>query len=165
MILERSEKNNGVDPELRRLVEATIQQVVPRLLGDDHLGGREDIKPVVVHGDLWSGNKGRGSFSGRGGDSLEGVGAIEDVVFDPSTCYAHSEYEHGIMNMFGGFSSSFWKDYFASCPKTEPASEYADRVALYESYHHLNHHAMFGSYRSGALSLLRGLLKRYGGKT
>ena len=165
MILERSEENNGSDPELRRIVNATINQVIPRLLGNGHLGGKDGIKPVVVHGDLWSGNKGRGSFSGRGGDSPDEDAVVEDIVFDPSACYAHSEYEHGIMKMFGGFSGSFWKEYFAICPKTEPVSEYADRVALYESYHHLNHHAIFGGYRSGAVSLLTGLLKKYGSKT
>jgi fructosamine-3-kinase len=70
------------------------------------------------------------------------------------------------MNMFGGFGSSFWKDYHTLVPQTEPADEYDDRVALYESYHHLNHWAIFGGgYRSGAMSLLRRLLKRYGTKS
>jgi hypothetical protein len=37
------------------------------------------------------------------------------------------------MNMFGGFSGSFWKEYHQIVPKTEPIAEYEDRVALYES--------------------------------
>lgn len=38
-----------------------------------------------------------------------------------------------------------------------------DRVALYESYHHLNHHAIFGGgYKSGAVGILKKLLKKYG---
>ncbi|KIW99410.1 uncharacterized protein Z518_11398 [Rhinocladiella mackenziei CBS 650.93] len=162
-ILKRSEKNNGRDPELRRTVERTVQEVVPRLLGDGHLGGKEGIQPVVVHGDLWSGNKGKGSFVGRDQASSDEANAIEDVVFDPSACYAHNEYDFGIMNMFGGFSPGFWKEYHAIVPKTEPVSEYPDRVALYESYHHLNHYAIFGGgYKSGAMSILKGLLKKYG---
>ena len=48
--------------------------------------------PVVIHGDLWSGNKGKGVIGGEG--------AVEEVVFDPSAVYGHSEYELGIMNMF-----------------------------------------------------------------
>ena len=36
--------------------------------------------------------------------------------------------------MFGGFSSSFFREYHAICPKTEPVSEYDDRVSLYELY-------------------------------
>lgn len=162
-ILERGEKNNGPDHELRRTVERTVQEVVPKLLGDGHLGGKQGIRPVVVHGDLWSGNKGRGSFVGRDGMTPDTAGAAEDVVFDPAACYAHHEYDFGIMNMFGGFPSAFWKEYHSLVPKTEPQNEYPDRVALYESYHHLNHYAIFGgSYKSGAMSILKGLLKKHG---
>lgn len=157
-ILKSAEMNNGKDAKLRQLVEDVVAKVVPRLLGEGQLGGKEGIKPVVCHGDLWSGNKGRGTFSGRNNDS-----AAEDVVFDPSAVYGHSEYDHGIMNMFGGFSASFWKEYHSLCPKTEPADEYEDRVRLYEAYHHLNHYSMFGGgYKSGALDILQRLLKKYG---
>lgn len=60
-ILKKAEWNNGADGELRTLVEQTASKVVPRLLRDGHLkdgktGG--SIVPVVVHGDLWSGNHG-----------------------------------------------------------------------------------------------------------
>lgn len=74
---------------------------------------------------LWSGNKGKGIIGGSDGP-------IEEVVFDPSACYAHSEYELGIMRMFGGFGGSFMKEYHDLCPKTEPVAEYEDRVSLYE---------------------------------
>ena len=40
----------------------------------------------------------------------------------------------GIMKMFGGFSPSFFREYHMICPKTEPTSEYDDRVSLYELY-------------------------------
>ncbi|KEF54879.1 uncharacterized protein A1O9_09322 [Exophiala aquamarina CBS 119918] len=164
-ILKRGEKNNGPDHELRRVVERTVSEVVPKLLADGHLGGKDGIKPVVVHGDLWSGNKSKGCFVGRDQTNPEEVGAVEDVVFDPSACNAHSEYDLGIMNMFGGFGSSFFKEYHAILPKTEPENEYADRVALYESYHHLNHWAIFGGgYKSGAMGILKSLLKKYGDK-
>lgn len=123
-ILGRSEKRNGSDSELRDLVETTASQIVPRLLGDDHLNDGEGVTPVVVHGDLWSGNASRGSI----GDSKE----VQDVVYDSSACYAHSEYELGIMKMFGGFGGKFLDEYHRICPKTSPVSEYEDRVALYE---------------------------------
>jgi len=61
---------------------------------------------------------------GRNQDDPNEAGAVEEVVFDPSAAYAHSEYDHGIMNMFGGFGGSFFKEYFAVLPKTEPADEY-----------------------------------------
>ncbi|PYH83903.1 hypothetical protein BO82DRAFT_305249 [Aspergillus uvarum CBS 121591] len=170
-VLERSERRNGRDGGLRALVERTAGTVVPRLLGEGHLGcdsaGKgEGIVPVVVHGDLWSGNAGRGRIvgGGGGGGDTEGDGAkVGDVVYDPSACYTHSEFELGIMRMFGGFGSGFFEEYHKLVPKTEPVEEYEDRVRLYELYHHLNHHAIFGAgYRSGAVSIMEKLLKKYG---
>ena len=118
------EKNHGVDAELTTLLDRTVEEVVPRLLRNGHLGGMEGVQPSLVHGDLWSGNKGRGRVGGKG--------AIEDVIFDPSSCYAHSEYELGIMRMFGGFSVGFFNEYHRLIQKTEPKEEYDDRLALYK---------------------------------
>jgi protein-ribulosamine 3-kinase len=106
MILERSEKNNGKDADLRKSVERTATEVVPRLLGGGHLGGAAGIEPVVIHGDLWSGNH------------------MSGAIFDPSAVYGHSEYEIGIQKMFGGFGSSFFNEYHKLVPKTEPVEEY-----------------------------------------
>lgn len=136
VILEESERRNGRDSGLRELVERTARGVVPALLGDGHLGydreGKgEGIIPVVVHGDLWSGNADRGRIVGSGRKEDEEAG-IGEVVYDPSACYAHSEFEIGIMKMFGGFGSSFFTAYHRVVPKTEPVEEYEDRVRLYE---------------------------------
>jgi protein-ribulosamine 3-kinase len=120
-ILREGLRKNGPDKELAAAVEKVADKVVPRLLGDDHLKG---VYPVVVHGDLWSGNHGRGRIGGKGG--------AEEVVYDPACVYGHSEYELGIMRMFGGFGSGFWKEYERLVPKTEPKEEFEDRVALYE---------------------------------
>ncbi len=81
---------------------------------------------MVVHGDLWSGNRGRGTIGADGG--------VEDVIFDPSSCYAHSEYEFGIMGMFGGFGSSFNAAYWKVKPRDHPVEEWEDRQQLYELY-------------------------------
>lgn len=123
-VWETVEANHGTDTELYSLLDRVIKEVVPRLLGNGHLGGREGIKPALVHGDLWAGNKARGRIGGKGG--------IEDVTFDAGSCYAHSEYELGIMRMFGGFSAGFFNEYHRLIPKTEPKSEYDDRLCLYE---------------------------------
>ena len=123
-ILGKSERTNGKDNELRSIVEYTANVIVPKLLGDHHLNSGKGITPVVIHGDLWSGNKGRGRIGGEGG--------IEDIIYDPSACYAHSECELGIMKMFGGFGGAFMNEYHRLCPKTEPVSEYEDRINLYE---------------------------------
>ncbi|RDA86445.1 hypothetical protein CP532_3585 [Ophiocordyceps camponoti-leonardi (nom. inval.)] len=151
-ILRACIAKNGPDTELADAVERVAATVVPRLLGDGHL--RPDIVPVVVHGDLWNGNHGMGRIGGKGD--------VENVVFDPSAAYAHSEYELGIMRMFGGFGPDFWSEYHKLVHKAEPVAEWEDRIMLYELYHHLNHFAIFGGgYRGGAMTLLRKLTAKY----
>lgn len=120
-ILEESIKNHGADPDLSDAVEKVASKVVPRLIGHDRV---KTITPVVIHGDLWSGNHSRGQIAGKGG--------CEEVVYDPSAVYGHSEYELGIMKMFGGFSGHFWAEYEKLVPKAEPKAEWADRVLMYE---------------------------------
>jgi protein-ribulosamine 3-kinase len=122
-ICKTIEEQHGAETELVEWVEKIIAKVVPRLLGNGHLGGRKGIQPVLVHGDLWHGNKARGQVGDKGG--------VEDVIFDPSCCYAHSEYELAIMRMFAGFSASFFSEYHHLVPKTEPREEYDDRMELY----------------------------------
>jgi protein-ribulosamine 3-kinase len=118
------EQAHGTDDELRMWIERTAAEIVPKLLGNGHLGGRKGISPALVHGDLWSGNKARGRLGGKGG--------VEDVAFDASCCYAHSEYELGLMRMFGGFSAGFFSEYHRLIPKTSPQNEYEDRMKLYQ---------------------------------
>ncbi|EHK98832.1 hypothetical protein M7I_5341 [Glarea lozoyensis 74030] len=101
-VLKAGEKKHGIDTDLRNLVERMVEEVVPRLLGDGHLKDAQtgrDVRPVVVHGDLWSGNWGR---------TREG----EEVVFDAAGSYAHGEFEWGIMRMFGGFGGEFEGEYW-----------------------------------------------------
>jgi protein-ribulosamine 3-kinase len=114
-------KQNGSDQELADAVETVASKVVPRLIGDDTLKG---IVPVVCHGDLWSGNHSRGQIAGQGGR--------EEVCYDPSAVYGHSEYDLGIMKMFGGAGVGFFDEYTKLLPKAEPKAEWEDRVQLYE---------------------------------
>ena len=74
---------HGSESQLTSLIDKTIENVVPKLLDDNRLGGQAGIKPVLVHGDLWSGNSCTARIGGRGG--------MEEVIYDPSACYAQSE--------------------------------------------------------------------------
>ncbi|KAF3924123.1 Ketosamine-3-kinase [Arthrobotrys entomopaga] len=111
--------------------------------------------PVVVHGDLWSGNQTRGSIPPR-------IATPTAVIYDPSACYAPAEYDHGIMTMFGSFDRDFWKEYESIVPRGEPVAEYEARVSLYKLYHTLNHLAIFGgSYDVSAIEIMDDLIRKY----
>lgn len=61
-IYRAAAKNHGPDKEVANAVEQTADKVVPRLIG-----AVKDIKPVIIHGDLWSGNHSTGQIGGKGG--------------------------------------------------------------------------------------------------
>eukprot|EP00741_Cyanophora_paradoxa_P006339 tig00000980_g6145.t1 len=101
-----------------------------------------EVRPALLHGDLWSGNYGVGP-------------AGEPVIFDPATYYGHSEAELSIMKMFGGFSPAFFDAYHAVIPK---APGFEKRMQLYQLYHYLNHLNLFGrGYYGSCVSLLSSL--------
>ncbi|CAD6885822.1 unnamed protein product [Tilletia controversa] len=103
-----------------------------------------DVRPSCIHGDLWSGNAGTDKTTG------------EPMIFE-SSYYGHGEAELGMTKMFGGFTSDFYDAYHKVLPRSEP--HYEERLRLYELYHHLNHALMFGgSYKSGAVSIMEGLI-------
>ncbi|THH06792.1 hypothetical protein EW145_g3840 [Phellinidium pouzarii] len=54
------------------------------------------VDPVILHGDLWSGNTGVDSTSG------------EPIVYDPSSFYGHNEADLAIARIFGGFPQTFF---------------------------------------------------------
>nr|POE90074.1 ketosamine-3-kinase [Quercus suber] len=155
-ILSRATAAQGPDDQLAALVDATCTTVVPRLLDAAHLNHGRGVVPVVVHGDLWAGNVAVGT--------LPGMAAPEDLVFDSSACYAHAEFDLGIMKMFSGFGRVFAQEYHSLVPKTEPVAEFEDRVELYQLYHALNHFALFGGgYRRNAVAIMKRLIAKYGG--
>lgn len=84
-------------------------------------------KPVLIHGDLWSGNYMHTS--------------IGPALIDPAAYYADCEMEMGIMTLFGGFSSRFWEVYLEVNP-LEP--DWVERNKVYQLYHILNHYYLFG---------------------
>jgi protein-ribulosamine 3-kinase len=95
--------------------------------------------PVLIHGDLWSGNY-MNTVSGP-------------ALIDPASYYADREMEMGIMTMFGGFSQRFYNAYneVNALP-----SEWRERNTLYQLYHVLNHYYLFGGgYQSQALQIAK----------
>lgn len=97
--------------------------------------------PSLLHGDLWGGNAGADS-SGT------------PVIFDPAVYYGDREADVAMTRLFGGFSARFYEAYEAEWPLPEGAAE---RVALYNLYHILNHLNLFGT---GYLSQAQGLVER-----
>ncbi|KAK6329853.1 hypothetical protein TWF718_003285 [Orbilia javanica] len=150
-ILKACIESNGSQPDLTNHVNRTIpvaNYLLSRL-------SSPSSQPVVVHGDLWSGNQSNGSIPPR-------IPNPTPVVFDPSGCYAPAEYDHGIMKMFGGFGANFWKEYETVVPRGGPCDEYEDRVTLYRLYHTLNHFALFGGgYKSNAIGIMQELQIKY----
>lgn len=98
--------------------------------------------PSLLHGDLWGGN-----WAAVGGDP---------VVFDPAVYYGDRETDLAMTRLFGGFPADFYAAYEEAWP-LPPG--HADRLALYQLYHVLNHLNLFGSgYLGRAESLIRRLL-------
>ena len=70
--------------------------------------------------------------------------------------YADREMEFGITTLFGGFSERFWSAYQETWPL--PAG-WRERNPLYQLYHLLNHHLLFGGgYGAQALRIARRLV-------
>lgn len=114
-------------------------------LQDLFLDVKDEIRPSLLHGDLWSGN-----ISGQDGDP---------VIFDPACYYGHHEAEFG-MSWCAGFSPAFWEGYHEVIPR---APGFKSRQKLYQLYHYLNHTNLFGGgYYGMADSLLTDLLKELG---
>ena len=102
-----------------------------------------DPHPALLHGDLWGGN----------------AAALADgtpVLFDPAVYRGDREADLAMTELFGGFPPAFYDAYDAALPR-DPG--YATRRELYNLYHVLNHHNLFGGgYGRQALSSCKRLL-------
>ena len=109
----------------------------------DELIGRVDEPPVLLHGDLWSGN-------------ADADDSGNPIIFDPASYYGQREAEIGMMRMFGGFGPVCEAAYNEVWP-LPPGSE--ERIPLYTLYHELNHLNLFGrSYYDRCVSTMKQLL-------
>ena len=122
--------------QLTELTEKVIRQL-PQLLG----GAYES--PVLLHGDLWSGNY----LCDHNGDS---------VLIDPAVYYGHREAEFGMLLLFGGCPNSFYEAYHQAWPLLDG---WRYRTKVYRLYHLLNHLNIFGSsYLSGCIQCVQQIL-------
>lgn len=99
----------------------------------------EQVKPALLHGDLWHGNY-MIDVSGN------------PVVFDPAVYYGCSEMEIAFTEMFGRMDDRFYHAYFEQNPSMEGYELRADIYNLYPLLVHLN---LFGqSYLSAIQNVL-----------
>jgi protein-ribulosamine 3-kinase len=130
-LLDVVEARRGLGAPDRRVYERVIERL-PSLVA-------AGAAPALVHGDLWAGNA-LGSTRGP-------------ALVDPACAYADREAELGMMTLFGGFDRHCFAAYEEAFPL--PAG-WRDRNGLYQLYHVLNHHALFGGhYGAQALALAR----------
>ena len=97
--------------------------------------------PVLLHGDLWSGNL---VMSEQG-----------PALIDPSAWYGERALDLAMMQLFGGFPDAFWRAYRARLPLPGAVE---DALAAYRIYFLLVHVHFFGS---GYLAGLRRVLEHY----
>ena len=100
---------------------------------------KENIKPSLLHGDLWSGN-----FL----ISKEGT----PFLIDPAVYYGHSEVDIAMSKLFSGFGERFYEAYAEIIPFS---NETTSRIEIYQLYYLLVHLNMFGrSYYGSVKSIL-----------
>jgi len=104
----------------------------------------DDAAPSYLHGDLWGGNW----LAGPGG---------EPYVIDPSFLYGDRHFELAFTEVFGGYSSDFYRAYQEQFPLSP---DYEDIKPLYQLYYLLVHLNMFGEAYGRSVDTI---LKRYAG--
>lgn len=131
-----AEKNGFATPELIKSFKALESKI------DRILSGSEN-EPVLLHGDLWSGN-----FLADHNNN--------PVIIDPAVYYGNREADLAMTKLFGGFSPSFYSAYNETYPLKE-GHEYRENI--YKLYHVFNHLNLFGAgYYGQTLSLIQSYL-------
>ncbi|HSF53458.1 MAG TPA: fructosamine kinase family protein [Algoriphagus sp.] len=97
-------------------------------------------KPVLLHGDLWSGNV-----------ICDGEG--QPCLIDPAVYFGHREMDLAFSRLFGGFDSRFYDAYDSIVP-LEP--DFESRMGIYNLYPLLVHLNLFGTaYLPGIEKILK----------
>ncbi|WP_321277110.1 fructosamine kinase family protein [Thiomicrorhabdus indica] len=107
----------------------------------------EDYQPVasLLHGDLWAGNS---AFLVDG----------SPFIFDPASYFGDRETDLAMTELFGGYSSDFYRGYNEVFPLNKG---YQQRRELYNLYHILNHFNLFGGhYAHQATNTIENLIRQ-----
>lgn len=127
---------NGYGGKLQFLGEKLLLEM-PKLFT-----GRE-IKPSMLHGDLWGGN-------------VAGLNDGAPVIFDPAFYYGDREADLAMTYVFGGFGPDFYSSYQNAFPLDQG---FAVRKTFYNIYHIINHLNMFGGgYHGQAINMMEQVL-------
>ncbi len=99
-----------------------------------------NIKPSLLHGDLWSGNF---LIASNG----------QPYLIDPAVYAGHNEVDLAMTRLFGGFEERFYDAYHEIIPKETGERE---RCEIYQLYYLLVHLNLFGtSYKSSVNHILQ----------
>ncbi len=130
-LARRLEQEGRIGPAEGRNLDRLIERL-PSLLA-------HETRPALIHGDLWSGNV---LATTRG-----------PALVDPACAWADREMEFGITTLFGGFSERFFAAYDEALPLS---SDWRERNPLYQLYHLLNNHLIFGGhYGASAFAIVK----------
>ncbi|KAI4913365.1 hypothetical protein J4E85_010819 [Alternaria conjuncta] len=123
-MLEHDEKEGGERPqEIEELLEPLFEKVIPRLLRPMEMNGRE-VKPSLIHGDLWYGNTST--------DHENNV----PIVYDACCFWGHNEYEIRTMRAKTRyrFGKAQQRAYLQHYPAAYPIEDFEARNALYHLF-------------------------------
>lgn len=121
-----------------------LQSLGEKLLADmPVLFAGRDIKPSMLHGDLWGGN-------------VAGLDDGTPVIFDPAFYYGDRETDIAMTYVFGGFGLDFYSSYQNSLPLDDG---FAIRKTFYNIYHIINHLNLFGGgYHGQSIHMMEQVL-------
>lgn len=120
-------ENNGPSEKYQETFARLKKEVIPQILQPLQAGGRE-LKPSLLHGDLWEGNCSTNLETG------------EPVTYDAASFYGHNELDLAVWRRCNsGFRESYFRHYLRCIPPSEPKEQWDDRNRLYAITYEIAH--------------------------
>ena len=114
--------------QLRGMRPALVEKLAQLIERIPMAFGQHRPRPVLLHGDLWSGNL-----------AVDETGI--PCLFDPAVYYGDAETDIAMTKMFGALRPAVYQRYAVQHPDQPDADR---RRVLYDLYHWLNHFNLFG---------------------